>query len=102
MDRRNFLRFLSTGSAVAVAPSLVWPFRKIFLPAIYPAPWGKLNVRPPDIYDQPGIFAGAEITYLAAIRACELEKFAKGLPNINSEELKNSFDLFQRSLESYA
>lgn len=33
MNRRNFLRFLSTGTAIAaVAPSQVWPFRKIFLP----------------------------------------------------------------------
>jgi hypothetical protein len=36
MNRRGFLRMLGTGAAVgavaAVAPSEVWPFRKIFLP----------------------------------------------------------------------
>lgn len=34
MNRRNFLSFLATGTVVnAVAPSQVWPFKKIFLPA---------------------------------------------------------------------
>jgi hypothetical protein len=36
MNRRGFLRMLGTGAAIggvaAVAPSQVWPFRKIFLP----------------------------------------------------------------------
>jgi hypothetical protein len=35
MDRRQFLfRGLVAGGTVALPPSLVWPFRKIFLPAV--------------------------------------------------------------------
>lgn len=36
MNRRNFLRLMSgAGTVAALPPSMVWPFRKIFLP---PAP----------------------------------------------------------------
>jgi hypothetical protein len=38
MERRNFLRLLTGGASALVAPSLVWPFRKIFLPAIVEPP----------------------------------------------------------------
>jgi hypothetical protein len=34
MNRRGFLSFLGTGAAIgAVAPSMVWPFRKYLFPA---------------------------------------------------------------------
>jgi len=107
MDRRKFLRFLSTGSAVAVAPSLVWPFRKIFLPAVQPFTsfWmGTLQMYDrPDFgrltgigYTPTGLFECAEITYLSVIRTSDFDR------DPNAEELKRSFDSFLRGVEVYA
>ena len=75
MDRRLFLRSLVGGSAVALAPSLVWPFRKIFLPAIT-IPFDSFWYHTWKIHNTPDAFA------VAAVQAVELEAFAKELPMI--------------------
>lgn len=72
MNRRGFLRFLGTGAAVgAVAPSEVWPFRKIFLPV-----------------ENPYLPAGYAANLLKmqerldAVQAIELEFFAHEVPDL--------------------
>jgi hypothetical protein len=79
MDRRKFLGFLAGGS-VAVAPSLLWPFRKIFLPIVTVAePLELLAWHSP-----VGLFTQDEITPLEeyAVQAIELEAFAKSIPDL--------------------
>jgi hypothetical protein len=80
MDRRLFLRNLLGGTASAVvAPSLVWPFRKIFLPAIvtlFEGSW----LQPISFLSRRPTIVDLKLTEMA-VQAIELEAFAKEIPN---------------------
>ena len=68
MNRRRFLRsILGTAATSAIAPSLVWLFRKIFLPST--ECWAGTSIVRPSLDE-------------TALQAVELETFTKGLPNL--------------------
>ena len=94
MNRRGFLRAMfGTGAVAAIAPSQVWPFRKIFLPMSRPGLHGILYYQSlPDAGTYIGL---SRATYpgplsvpltsplsIAAVEAIELESFAHELPNL--------------------
>jgi len=72
MERRNFLRLLMGGASATVAPSLVWPFRKFFLPSLW-APSTAVELFE-DIEEYDALS-------MAAVEAIELESFAKQIPD---------------------
>jgi hypothetical protein len=98
VNRRGFLRMLGTGAAVggvaAVAPSQVWPFRKIFLPKFSRIDmldarlWGRAPYLGP-------LFEGLEYSPLAHIHALEMEAFAKEIPDLLYRH-DRLYDMFKR------
>jgi hypothetical protein len=96
MNRRGFLRMLGTGAAVggvaAVAPSQVWPFRKIFLPLRPTLEQlaerhlaAMLGVLPEYLTGTYPALARTQ-EQLNAIEALELEAFAKEIPHLIKRE----------------
>jgi hypothetical protein len=92
VNRRGFLRMLGTGAAVggvaAVAPSQVWPFRKIFLPQFWmPKPWfevsrEELTATMATFRDGLSRVAYPGSVNEALIEALQLEQFAKEIPDL--------------------
>lgn len=91
MNRRNFLRGMmgaaAVTSAAVVLPSEVWPFRKIFAPLI--PKWNWIREMGMDWGDPGGQLVyylhpeqAKAMTTLADIQACELEYFAKSIPDL--------------------
>lgn len=79
MNRRDFLRIaIGTGVIAAVPPSMIWPFKKIFIPL---AP--KLIVPSSNDLVMPSI---------DDIEALELEKWANLIPDL----IYNSNTLYRR------
>lgn len=81
MNRRLFLRNLLGASPALVAPSLVWPFRKIFLPVVGPATW--ISDEWTKYFEPPGPF-GVEVSREELTRT--LGEFKSGIGYLAIDE----------------
>lgn len=84
MDRRNFLRSMLGVAAVTALPSEIWPFRKIFVPAV-----SRIDILDMSLW-------GKKPLDIAAIEALEMEVFAKAIPDLVYKSTP-FFDLINRT-----
>ena len=99
----------AVGAVAAVAPSQVWPFRKIFLPAFKAEYWGLptwvigsdnplarlMKVAEHTTGYYPGMFGAYPALTEASVEALELEHFAKEIPDLLSGQ-SAMFEMYKR------
>lgn len=94
MNRRSFLRTFIGGTTIAaVAPSMVWPFRKIFLPAQPTKEFFKL-----DDFNYLAWDSKYEVWYLNPEQAKAIEEIMEKLP----EYLTGTFPALEMKQCTYA